>query len=185
MKLGSIGPRTLLQRLVLCAALIPSMALAQTASERLTGLKLSGDEPVQIESDKLEVRENEHIAIFTGNVAVVQGPTILKAGKLVVHYANDGGSATTGSAAIERLEVSEKVYVKSDQQVATGDNASFEMKTEILVLTGKQVVLSEGQNVATGCKLTVQMKSGEARLESCKNGNRVSIVVSPKSVPKN
>ena len=39
----------------------------------LSGLKLSGDKPIQIESDKLEVREAENIAIFTGNVSVVQG----------------------------------------------------------------------------------------------------------------
>ena len=51
------------------------------------------------------------------------------------------------------------------------------------MLTGKNVVLSEGNNVATGCKLTVQMESGKAKLESC--GGRVSIVIDPKSAPKN
>ena len=30
------------------------------------------------------------------------------------------------------------------------------MKTEILVLSGKEVVLSEGPNVLIGCKLTVK-----------------------------
>ena len=61
---------------------------------------MSGDQPIQIESDRLEVREKENIAIFSGNVTVVQGPTLLKAGKLTVYYAKDsGGSAATGSAA--------------------------------------------------------------------------------------
>ncbi len=152
------------------------------AAEKLTGLKLSGDGPVQIESDKLEVRENENIAIFTGNVAVIQDKSLLRAGKLIVYYANDGGSATTGTAKIERLEATEKVYMKSDNQIGTGDAATFNMKTEVLVLTGKQVVLSEGENIATGCKLTVQMGSGQAQLDGC---GRVSMVVSPKSAPKN
>jgi lipopolysaccharide export system protein LptA len=159
-------------------------ALSQSSGDRVTGLKLSGDQPVQIESDKLEVRENEHKAIFTGNVAVVQGPTLLKAGLLTVYYANDGGSATTGSSAIERLEASGKVYVKSENQIATGDAGTYDMKTEVLVLTGQRVVLSEGENVAVGCKLTVLTKSGQAKLESCKNGGRVSIVVSPQSAKK-
>ena len=66
---------------------------------------MSGDQPIQIESDKLEVRESENLAIFSGNVSVTQGPTLLKSGKMTVYYAKDGGSAATGSANIDRLEV--------------------------------------------------------------------------------
>ena len=136
----------------ICLAVAAAPAAAQTATQgRLSGLKMSGNEPIQIESDRLEVRENENIAIFSGNVSVVQGPTLLKAGKLTVYYAKDGaGSAATGSAAIDRLQVDGKVYVKSDNQVATGDNGTFDMKTEMLVLSGKEVVLSEGTNVLIG-----------------------------------
>ena len=157
--------------LALAIAAVP--AAAQTTTEgRLSGLKMSGNEPIQIESDRLEVREKENIAIFSGNVSVVQGPTLLKAGKLTVYYAKDaGGSAATGSAAIDKLQVDGGVYVKSDNQVATGDNGTFDMKTEILVLSGKEVVLSEGTNVLKGCKLTVDMKTGQANVEGC--GGRV------------
>jgi lipopolysaccharide export system protein LptA len=164
---------------------LPSIALAQSSSDRLTGLKLSNDQPIQIESDRLDVRDGDSVAEFTGNVSVVQGPTLLKAGKLVVYYAKNGGSATTGSAAIDRLEISQKVYVKSNTQIATGDNATFDMKSQVLVMSGGKVVLSDGDNVASGCKLTVQMKSGKAKLESCKgSGGRVSIVLNPKNAPK-
>ena len=136
----------------------------------MSGLKLSGDQPIQIESDKLEVRQADNVAVFTGNVTVVQGPTLLKAGKMTVYYVKDpnaaakgteaGGAAMTGSANIDHLEVDDKVYIKSDDQVATGDNGTFDMKTQVLVLSGKEVVLSQGANVLVGCKLTVQMKSG-------------------------
>ena len=89
------------------------------------------------------------------------------------------GSATTGSANIDRLEVDGKVYVKSETQVATGDKGTFDMKTEILTLSGKEVVLSEGSNVLTGCKLTVDMKSGLAQVEGC--GGRVKGLFQPGS----
>ncbi len=162
-----------------------SPLLAQSGNSRLTGLKLSGDKPIQIESDRLEVRENENIAVFSGNVNVVQGLTLLKSGKMTVHYSNDGGSAATGSSNIERLVVDGKVYVKSENQVATGDRGTFDMKSEVLVLSGRQVVLSEGDNVAVGCKLTVQMKTGKAQLESCKGETgqgRIKILITPKTV---
>ena len=160
-------------------------ALAQTEAEsRITGLRLNGNEPIEIESDKLEVREAENLAVFTGNVSVTQGPTILKSGTMTVYYAKDGGSAATGSSSIERLEVDGKVYVKSDKQVATGDRGVFDMKTEVLVLSGNEVVLSEGNNVLRGCKLTVQMKTGRAQVDGCSKGSgngRVIMKLDPSS----
>jgi lipopolysaccharide export system protein LptA len=163
-------------------------ALAQSkATSQLSGLKLSGDKPIQIESDKLEVRQADSVAVFTGNVSVVQGPTVLKAGKMTVYYVKDAGAAAkgveaagaamTGSANIDRLEVDNKVYIKSDDQVATGDRGTFDMKTEVLVLSGGKVVLSQGDNVLVGCKLTVQMKSGLAQVDAC--GGRVMMSITP------
>jgi lipopolysaccharide export system protein LptA len=160
------------------AAFAAGPALAQKTQQALPGLKLSGDQPIQIESDKLEVHESESMAIFSGDVSVVQGPTLLKAGRMTVFYAKEGGgSAATGTANIDHLEVDGKVYVKSDTQVATGDKGTFDMKTQILTLSGQQVVLSEGTNVLTGCKLTVDMKSGQAEVEGC--GGRVKGLFQP------
>jgi lipopolysaccharide export system protein LptA len=171
---------------VTLAVFTANPALPQNSEQRLSGLKLSGNQPIQIESDKLEVRENENLAIFSGNVNVVQGPTLLKAGKMTVYYAQGAGSATTGSANIDRLEVEDKIYVKSENQVATGDQGSFDMKTEVLVLSGKQVVLSEGTNVLVGCKLTVQMQTGLAQVDGCQGGGtaeggRVKMLLQPGS----
>lgn len=163
-----------------------AVALAQTEGQSrvVSGLRLSGDQPIQIESDKLEVREQENVAIFTGNVTVTQGPTVLKSGRMTVHYAKDGGSATTGSSKIERLQVDDKVYVKSEKQVATGDRGEFNLKTDMLTLSGSKVVLSEGPNVLVGCKLTVEMKSGRAQVDGCAGQQkRVIMSITPGSAP--
>ena len=87
-------------------------AAAQSGGASATGLKLSSDKPIQIESDKLEVHQDQNVAIFTGNVSVVQGPTLLKAGTMKVYYVKkekggDSGSATsamTGSSDIDHIE---------------------------------------------------------------------------------
>jgi len=171
----------------LCAglALLTTGALAQERTGNFSGLQLQGDKPIQIESDKLEVRDTESIAIFTGNVSVVQGDTLLKSGKMTVHYKKkEGAEATsttmTGGGNIERMEVDGKVYVKTKTQVATGDRGTFDMATEIMTLTGSEVVLTEGQNVIVGCKLTVEMKSGAAKLDGCGSGSgRVKMLLTP------
>src|SRR5690606_51762 len=139
---------------------------------------------------------SENLAIFTGNVSVVQGPTRMKAGTMKVYYVKDAGAAgekadtkasgddaatgvspTSAGTNIDHLEIGGKVYIKSDDQVATGDRGTFDMKSQVLVLSGKKVVLTQGSNVLVGCKLTVQMKTGLAQVDSC--GGRVMMSLTP------
>ncbi|MBN9070542.1 MAG: LPS ABC transporter substrate-binding protein LptA [Rhizobiales bacterium] len=152
-------------------------AAAQTA----TAIKLSGDKPIQIESDKLEVHENENLAIFTGNVNVVQEDTLLKAGLMNVYYVKGAKTtdASSGSQQIDHVEMKSNVYIKSKEQVATGDEGVFDVKASTLVLTGKEVVLTDGKNVAKGCKLTVNTANGKSQLDSCGKGGRVSVMITP------
>ena len=186
-----MAPGAVLAGLLLAAA-VPSGAQAQQQSTSgLAGVKLSNNLPIQIESDKLEVRDRESTAIFTGNVSVTQGPTLLKAGKMTVFYTQNDKSkpdAPMGSSGIDRMEVADKVYIKSEDQVATGDFGTFEMKTEILTLSGAQVVLTQGPNVLVGCKLIVQMRTGLANVDGCKKGGsgqgRVIMSITPNSQPQ-
>ncbi|WP_419907450.1 LptA/OstA family protein [Hoeflea sp.] len=173
---------TLLAGALFAVLAVPGLAQGTTDS-RLEGLALSGDQPIQIESDQLKVEDEKGTATFTGNVKVVQGQTMMQSGHMTVHYAKDGGSPTTGTSQIDRIDVGGKIYIRSENQEATADRGVFNMKTEIVELTGERVVLSEGNNVFVGCKLTVFMKTGEAKLESC--GNRVRIQLDPKSRQQN
>ncbi|MDM7982416.1 MAG: LptA/OstA family protein [Rhizobium sp.] len=169
--------------LLVSAGLVAGPSAAQTTNSQMNGLKLSNDQPIQIESDQLEIREQEKKAFFTGNVKVVQGTTTLQAGTMVVHYRGEGQTVTQGNADIEKIDVAQKVFLSSGTQQATADTGYFDMTQQVFVLEGERVVLSEGQNVFVGCKLTVQMNSGQAKLDSC--GRRVQIQLDPKSQQSN
>ncbi|QLF69187.1 LptA/OstA family protein [Peteryoungia desertarenae] len=158
-------------------------ALAQSTNSQMDGLKLSNDQPIQIESDSLEIREQEKRAFFTGNVKVVQGTTTLQAGAMTVLYSGEGSGITQGNADIQKIDVNNKVFLSSGTQQATADSGYFDMERQIFVLEGDRVVLSEGKNVFVGCKLTVQMTTGQAKLDSC--GGRVQIQLDPKSQQTN
>ncbi|AHG43821.1 cell division protein DivIVA [Rhizobium leguminosarum bv. trifolii CB782] len=181
--------------------LTASGASAQQAAT-MSGMKLSNDQPIQIESDKLEIHDQEHTALFTGKVKVVQGTTTMQSGKMTVYYkdkaakpAADGtqpaaqpaaqsGSLASGSADIDKILVTDKVLLTSGTQTATADDGNFDMASQTFILTadqGNKVILSDGPNVFTGCKLTVHMQTGQAELESC--GGRVQIQLDPKSQP--
>ena len=159
--------------------LVAAPALAQTSENRPSSLALSNDEPIQIESDLLKINEETSQATFTGNVKVVQGDTVLQAGEMVVNYVKNGGSVSSGDAEISEIELYKKVLIVSGTQTATADEGNYNMADEVLVLTGEKVVLTDAENVFIGCKLTVLMKSGQAKLDSC--GRRVMIQLDPKS----
>jgi lipopolysaccharide export system protein LptA len=172
-------------RIGICAAAASLLAFtaapgfAQSTTSKVNGLKLSNDKPIQIESDTLEVHDQDHQALFDGNVKVVQGTMTLNSDHMIVFYKGKGSGVTTGSSDIDRIEVKGAVTVFSGTQTAKGDQGSFDMASQFLTLTGKQVVLTDGPNVFTGCKLTVQMKTGLAKLDNC--GGRVRISIDPKS----
>lgn len=165
----------------------------QGLGSNFNGLQLEGDQPISIEANQLDVDDQAAQAVFTGNVQVVQGDTELRTSKLIVHYqknedgegeAQDSGTLPGGSSDIERLEASGKVYVKSADQVATADQGSFDMASQQIVMTGN-VVLTQGENVAEGCRLTIQADTGVARLEAanCESGGagRVRLMLTPDS----
>ncbi|MEZ2221250.1 LptA/OstA family protein [Rhizobium sp. RCC_161_2] len=175
---------------------------AQTTTSKMPGLALSSDQPIQIESDKLEIHDAESQAVFTGNVKVVQGTTTMQAGKMTVFYKKkqpaadaDAKPATdnpvakaakeqnqslvSGDANIDHILVTNKVYLVSGTQTATADDGSFDMANQLAILKGQKVVLTDGPNVFTGCQLTVHMATGEAQLDAC--GGRVQIQLDPKS----
>jgi lipopolysaccharide export system protein LptA len=165
---------------------LPNAAWSQSSSA--TGLRIDSSRPVQIEGDKLEVLEDQGRAVFSGNVRVAQDDTVLRTGRLVIHYAAgaSGGSLTAGGSQIEKLEASGGVNIQSGTQVATGDSGVFDMASQVLVLSGKQVTLSDSGNVATGCKLTVAMQSGRATLQGCGDaGSRPTILLQPRSLQGN
>jgi lipopolysaccharide export system protein LptA len=203
---------------LLAGALAAGPALAQQngsqagTSNSFSGMKLSNDKPIQIESDNLEVHDKDSTAIFTGNVNVVQGTTLMKAGRMVVHYVkgakddrgakDDAGKADNasqktdgavgnmmagGASNIKSIEVDGKVYVKSNDQIATGDHGTFDMQTQVLVLEGNEVVLTQGDNVVMGCKLTANLKTGLSRLDGCgsaKDKGRVKVLLTPDNKKK-
>ncbi len=115
---------------VFAAVLLAPAAHAQTTESRMSGLALSGDEPIQIESDLLKINEETSQATFTGNVKVVQGDTVLQAGEMIVNYTNDGGSVSSGTADIREIELYKKVLIRSGTQTATADAGNFNMADE-------------------------------------------------------
>ncbi len=73
---------------------------------RLAALDSDGDQPIEVEADRLEVREQENISIYEGKVKLVQGSLVINSDRLVIHF-NEANELTlmemTGTPAKFRL----------------------------------------------------------------------------------
>jgi lipopolysaccharide export system protein LptA len=163
------------------AAAIPS---ADTGvPNALQGFSQNKDKPIQIEAQQLDVRDKDKVAIFSGNVVVVQGDTTMKCKTLHVFYDQDESKGAPskgtmkaaqpgpgGKQGIKRLEARGGVIVIQKEQTATGETGIFEMKTNTVTLVGgaQGVVVTQGTNVLRGERLVVDLSSGYARVESGK-----------------
>lgn len=169
--------------LLAASALAPAHAEDKPATPQknraISSLALSNDQPIQIESNALTISDKEKIATFTGDVKAVQGPTTLRAGKMIVHYATSSGDISNGNSKIESIDVAGNVFIQSGDQQAKADTGVYNLASQMITLSGKQVVLNKGQNVFVGCRLTVNVATTEAKLDSC--GKRVMIQLDPKS----
>ena len=145
----------------------------QNVPNPVAGFSQNRNQPMHIEAKKLEVRDKQKIATFTGDVKVVQGDTTLKCKVLVVYYDDQNTPGTiksstpgpAGSQQIRRLEAKGGVIVTQKDQVATGDLGTFDVKTNTVTLSGN-VVVNQGPNVTRGERLVVDLTTGVSRVEA-------------------
>jgi lipopolysaccharide export system protein LptA len=172
----------------LAAALAAIGALSAAAQPRtassgppnaMQGFSTNKDKPIHIEAQRLEVRDKDKVATFSGDVQVVQGDTQMRCKTLVVFYEPDknapGATAApapgaAGEQKIKRLEARGGVVVTQNDQIATGDNALFEMASNTVTLNGN-VVVTQGQNVLRGERLVVDLNTGVSKVFSGKGGD--------------
>lgn len=170
---------TLLASLIAVAAIAasPAAATAQTFGGAFDGMSDS-DEPIQIEADKLEVADSEGTAVFSGNVSVTQGTTLLKTDRLKVFYGRDSNGRSGPGGNVRKIEAQGQVAVRSGDQVASAEKAEVDMESQIASLSGN-VSVSQGNNIITGCTVTIDMKTNDIDVKPCKTGGggRIKVLI--------
>jgi lipopolysaccharide export system protein LptA len=147
----------------------------QGPQNALQGFSQNRDQPVKIQAASLEVREKDKQATFTGDVHVVNGDTELRCRSLVVFYDDDSSSSSaknmkaadpgpSGEKSIKRIEAKGGVTVVQKDQNAAGDTAIFNMRENIVTLTGN-VVVTRGQDVLRGQRLVVDLTNGVSKMD--------------------
>lgn len=135
-------------------------------------------QPIQIEADRLEVKDKQGVALFIGNVHVVQGSTILEAARMKVVYTKGGKGPNSN---LKYLEATGTIVVRSGDQTVSANKGEFDMLKQTVKLSG-DVVITQGGNVINGCILKVNLETNSAVLLPCKGSTiRPKILLNPQN----
>ena len=126
----------------------------------LQGFSRNKNEPVKIESNKLEVRDKEKLAIFTGNVFVQQGDTTMRSPELRVFYEADAKDKKGAKKDAEPAPAKESTPVAATKtpggKVATTEKDVSQKIKKIEALGG--VIVNSKDQKATGDRADFMMK---------------------------
>ena len=128
--------------------------------------------PIKVTGDTFIIDEGNGNATFSGNVEIVRAGLTVWAQKVVIDY------GAGGVEDVQTMVATGKVRLKTKDQDATGDRATFDPNTQLLHMTGNVVVVNS-TGTLTGPSLTVNLADNSTVFEGGKGkGGRVTGVFS-------
>ena len=127
------------------------------------------DEMIFITSDKLISDNEAGCAEFIGNVRAVQGTTVITANKLKIYYnegLNNNKNIVASEESIKKIVANGNVTIESDNRTMKTEHAVYTTATGIVVLSGANSKIIDGNNSISGSKITLFRDSGRIQVES-------------------
>jgi lipopolysaccharide export system protein LptA len=137
------------------------MLLAATGAALAQGQGQDG--PIKVTGDTFVIDEGKGQATFSGNVEVIRGGLTVWAQKVVIEY------GAGGPEDVQTFVATGRVRLKTKEQDATGDRATFDPKTQMLHMTGNVVVVN-ATGTLTGPELTVNLADNSTVFQGGKGG---------------
>lgn len=158
-------------------SVLMSMALVFPANAQLSR---DGGQ-TQIFADKLDVADRDSLAVYIGDVDVVQGDARLRSDKLTINFAGNPESQNGGGFGdILGMVAEGNVFYVTPALKARGNQGTYDAETETIVLTGEVIVTRCG-DVAKGERLTFNVQTGQSSLDGKENGRVVTIIGGPQN----
>ncbi len=124
--------------------------------------------PIEILADSMEWNKQLGQAIAIGNAKAIQGQTTIKANKIIAILSEDN------SQQIKELQAIGKVVFLKDKQLATGDQATYYISEDKVIITGN-VELKRDGNIIKGEKLIIDFISGLSKMEASGANQKVKM----------
>jgi lipopolysaccharide export system protein LptA len=165
------SPRlTILVPIAVAVLVIPAEAADSVVANK------NCNEPIHVEADTMSADMNANTVTYDGNVLIKQCDIRIRANRVKVNTTASGKEAST-------VEATGNVVANSPTSgTGTGDNGVYDVQNHVVDLTGRRVVLTNGNGATiTGTRLAVNLTTGVAKVVS--SGSRVQGVFTNKPGP--
>ncbi|MCE5337054.1 MAG: hypothetical protein LLG06_20940 [Desulfobacteraceae bacterium] len=170
--------------LALCLTLSAPPALQAAGAGKSEGVAggltekiAKSDSPINIQSDRMEAKQEERLILFDGHVVVQQDDMTLNANKLKVVLLAGEKNPAGPTDRIDYIEAEGGVKVTHRDRLATAAKAIFYQKERKIVLHGHPIVM-KGNDKIEGTLITIYLKEGRSVVEGGK-GTPVQAVLFP------
>ena len=131
-----------------------------------------GDEKiVEIQSGKMFYDSQKHRIHYEEDCLLRLKGALLKAQSVVIQLDQEKGDMV-------QIAASQNVVVLLDQNEGRGDEAVFEVKKDILVLTGDPVLIAKDKGKTEGAKLTFHISDGKITVENKDRERSITVIKS-------
>ncbi len=135
---------------------LPTVAIAQGTSVQLGSQDRDTNAPVEITAEKLAVDQDAGIALYTGDVVVIQNDMRLAAPRVLVTYSEAKDEITN-------IEATGGVIMVTADEEAESDRADYDVEAGVVVMTG-DVLLNQGLSALTAQEMVVDLDKGTANM---------------------
>lgn len=177
-------------RIVLAALIVAGAVGGPAYAQVSLDKNRSSNQPININSDTLEVQQDKQLAIFRGKVDAAQGDTRLRSDELYVYYRDRQKDAAAGqkkaaapaaggpdASSITRIEAKGNVFVSTTAERGQGDFGVYDVEKKVITLTGN-VLLTNDRGTVRCAKAVMYQDSGRSTCEPVAGG-RVQGVFMP------
>lgn len=144
---------------------------------QLYALSTDGQQPIKIEADSLEVRDQEKISIYSGNVNLKQGSLEFSCDRLTLYF-DDRKELTlmemTGTPATFRQLDDENQQLKGQAELL-----QYRQSESILVLSGNARFSHQGDTIESN-SIQVNTDNNSIQAGSSAADDRVRMLIQPK-----
>ena len=144
---------------------------------QVLALPTDNQKPIQVEADSLEVRDEENISIYNGNVRLIQGSLEIQSENLVIHF-NAAKELTlmqmTGTPATFRQLDTERKELKGQ-----ADKLDYTASDSVLLLQGNALFTHDGDTIKSQ-KIRVNTQNNSIEAGSTEANSRIHMTIQPK-----
>ena len=152
----------------LLGLLLPNQVLSKPADN---------EQPIHVEADSLEVRENDNISIYTGDVKLTQGSLEIRSDRLTLYF-DDNKILTLMKMAGSPATLKQ---LNDSDVVITGQAMTIEYReSESTLLLFDKAKLTQGEDVIESNKIHFNIVSNNIEAGGAEPENRVRMLIQPK-----